>query len=267
MKILVCAKQVPNTKNVTTDPVTGRINREGVESILNPDDANALEAALQIKDKDPENVTVTVISMGPDQAKEMLIECMAMGADNAILLSDRKFGGSDTWATSNAIAAGMANVEGGFDLILGGRQAIDGDTAQVGPQIAEQLGLPQVTYAQKIDVDGKKLTVQRQLEDGYETIEVEMPCMITCVKELNTPRYMNVGRIYDAYNEPERITVWGFDDVTISEDETGLKASPTNVFTSFAPAPKGAGVVLEGTDQEVVDQLIKNLVVKSYIAL
>ena len=136
MKILVCAKQVPNTKNVTTDPVTGRINREGVESILNPDDANALEAALQIKDQDPDNVTVTVISMGPPQAKEMLIECMAMGADDAILLSDRKFGGSDTWATSNAIAAGMANVEGGFDLILGGRQAIDGDTAQVGPQIA-----------------------------------------------------------------------------------------------------------------------------------
>ena len=267
MKILVCAKQVPNTKNVTTDPVTGRINREGVESILNPDDANALEAALQIKDQDPDNVTVTVISMGPPQAKEMLIECMAMGADDAILLSDRKFGGSDTWATSNAIAAGMANVEGGFDLLLGGRQAIDGDTAQVGPQIAEKLGVPQVTYAQKIDVDGKKVTVQRQLEDGYETIEVEMPCMITCVKELNTPRYMNVGRIYDAYNQPERITVWGFDDVKIAEDETGLKASPTNVFTSFAPAPKGAGQILEGTDQEVVDQLIKNLVEKSYIAL
>ena len=267
MKILVCAKQVPNTKNVTTDPVTGRINREGVESILNPDDANALEAALQIKDQDPDNVTVTVISMGPPQAKEMLIECMAMGADDAILLSDRKFGGSDTWATSNAIAAGMANVEGGCDLILGGRQAIDGDTAQVGPQIAEKLGVPQVTYAQKIDVDGKKVTVQRQLEDGYETIEVEMPCMITCVKELNTPRYMNVGRIYDAYNQPERITVWGFDDVKIAEDETGLKASPTNVFTSFAPAPKGAGQILEGTDQEVVDQLIKNLVEKSYIAL
>ena len=267
MKILVCAKQVPNTKNVTTDPVTGRINREGVESILNPDDANALEAALQIKDQDPDNVTVTVISMGPPQAKEMLIECMAMGADDAILLSERKFGGSETWATSNAIAAGMANVEGGFDLILGGRQAIDGDTAQVGPQIAEKLGVPQVTYAQKIDVDGKKVTVQRQLEDGYETIEVEMPCMITCVKELNTPRYMNVGRIYDAYNQPERITVWGFDDVKIAEDETGLKASPTNVFTSFAPAPKGAGQILEGTDQEVVDQLIKNLVEKSYIAL
>ncbi len=187
MKILVCAKQVPNTKNVTTDPETGRINREGVESILNPDDANALEAALQIKDADPENVHVTVISMGPDQAKDMLVECMAMGADDAILLSDRRFGGSDTWATSNAIAAGMAKV-GDFDLILGGRQAIDGDTAQVGPQIAEKLGIPQVTYAQDIKVDGKKVTVQRQLEDGYEVVEINMPCMITCVKELNTPR-------------------------------------------------------------------------------
>ena len=259
MKILVCAKQVPNTKNVTTDPVTGRINREGVESILNPDDANALEAALQIKDQDPDNVTVTVISMGPPQAKEMLIECMAMGADDAILLSDRKFGGSDTWATSNAIAAGMANVEGGFDLILGGRQAIDGDTAQVGPQIAEKLGVPQVTYAQKIDVDGKKVTVQRQLEDGYETIEVEMPCMITCVKELNTPRYMNVGRIYDAYNQPERITVWGFDDVKIAEDETGLKASPTNVFRSFTPAPKAPGQKVEGDTE---NEQAKNLLVQ-----
>ena len=265
MKILVCAKQVPNTKNVTTDPVTGRINREGVESILNPDDANALEAALQIKDADPENVHVTVISMGPDQAKSMLIECMAMGADDAILLSDRKFGGSDTWATSNAIAAGMANVEGGFDLILGGRQAIDGDTAQVGPQIAEKLGIPQVTYAQDIKVNGDTVTVQRQLEDGYEVIDVKMPCMVTCVKELNTPRYMNVGRIYDAYSQPERITVWGFDDVEIEESETGLKASPTNVFTSFAPAPKGAGKMLEGTDKEMVDALMSELKEKHYI--
>ena len=253
MKILVCAKQVPNTKNVTTDPVTGRINREGVESILNPDDANGLEAALAIKDANP-GTTVTVISMGPDQAKEMLIECMAMGADDAILLSDRKFGGSDTWATSNAIAAGIKKF-GDFDLLIGGRQAIDGDTAQVGPQIAEKLGIPQITYAQDIKIDGKKVTVQRQLEDGYETIETQMPCMITCVKELNEPRYMNVGRIYEAYAQPERITVWGFDDVDIREDETGLKPSPTNVFTSFAPAPKGAGKMLEGTDAEMVSQL------------
>ena len=253
MNILVCAKQVPNTKNVTTDPETGRINREGVESILNPDDANGLEAALAIKDANPGS-TVTVISMGPDQAKEMLIECMAMGADDCILLSDRKFGGSDTWATSNAIAAGIKKI-GDFDLLIGGRQAIDGDTAQVGPQIAEKLGIPQVTYAQDIKIDGKKVTVQRQLEDGYETIEVQMPCMITCVKELNEPRYMNIGRIYDAYDHPERITVWGFDDVDIREDETGLKPSPTNVFTSFAPAPKGAGKMLEGTEQEMVDQL------------
>ena len=264
MKILVCAKQVPNTKNVTTDPVTGTINRQGVESILNPDDANALEAALALKDADPENVHVTVVSMGPDQAKEMLVECLAMGADDAILLSDRRFGGSDTWATSNAIAAGMAKVAD-FDLILGGRQAIDGDTAQVGPQIAEKLGIPQVTYAQKISVNGKTVTVDRQLEDGYETIEVQMPCMITCVAELNTPRYMNIGRIIDAYDQPERIVTWSFDDVDIVQEETGLKASPTNVFTSFAPAPKGAGVILEGTDQEMVDQLMASLKEKHYI--
>jgi electron transfer flavoprotein beta subunit len=154
---------------------------------------------------------------------------------------------------------------GDYDLILGGRQAIDGDTAQVGPQIAEKLGIPQITYAQKIDIDGKKVTVQRQLEDGYEVIEVNMPCMITCVKELNTPRYMNIGRIYDAYDQPERITTWTFDDVEIEQEETGLKASPTNVFTSFAPAPKGKGVMLEGTDKEMVDALLTSLKEKHYI--
>ena len=240
MKILVCAKQVPNTKNVTTDPVTGRINREGVESILNPDDANALEAALQIKDQDPDNVTVTVISMGPPQAKEMLIECMAMGADDAILLSDRKFGGSDTWATSNAIAAGMANVEGGFDLILGGRQAIDGDTAQVGPQIAEHLGLPVISYAQEIKVDGDSVIVKRQYDDGYHMVKAQMPCLITALSELNDPRYMTPGGIFDAVNA-EITTLGRADLVDVDDSNIGLNGSPTKIARASDKVKKGQG--------------------------
>ena len=267
LKIVVLAKQVPDTRCVGKDAMNadGTINRAALPAIFNPEDLNALEQALRLKDTHPGS-TVTILTMGPGRAAEIIREGLYRGADNGYLLTDRAFAGADTLATSYALATAIRKI-GEYDIIVGGRQAIDGDTAQVGPQIAEKLGVPQVTYAQKIDVDGKKVTVQRQLEDGYETIEVEMPCMITCVKELNTPRYMNVGRIYDAYNQPERITVWGFDDVKIAEDETGLKASPTNVFTSFAPAPKGAGQILEGTDQEVVDQLIKNLVEKSYIAL
>ena len=170
MKIIVCVKQVPDTTEVRIDKETNTLIREGVPSILNPDDANALEQALAFKDAN-EDVHITVVSMGPPQADVMLRECLAMGADEAVLLSDRAFGGSDTWATSNAIAAGIRAI-GDYDLILAGRQAIDGDTAQVGPQISEKLGIPQVTYVEGLEVDGKKLTVKRQLEDGYEMIEL-----------------------------------------------------------------------------------------------
>ena len=165
-KILVCAKQVPDTNEITINPETGTLVRDGVPSILNPDDANALEEALKIKDADPDT-HVTVITMGPPQAEEMLFECVAMGADEGILISDRAVGGSDTWATSNAITAAIKKI-GDFDLIFAGRQAIDGDTAQVGPQIAEKMGLPQVTYVQKFQIsdDKKKVTVERALEDG-----------------------------------------------------------------------------------------------------
>ena len=189
MKICVCAKQVPDTNEVRIDPVKGTLIREGVPSILNPDDANALEAALQLKDE-YKDTTISVISMGPPQATYMLRECLAMGADEAVLLSDRAFGGADTCATSTTIAAGIKML-GDVDIIFGGRQAIDGDTAQVGPQVAMRLGIPVVTYVQKIvEYTGDKIKVQRQLEDGYEVIEVKLPCFLTCVKELNEPRYM-----------------------------------------------------------------------------
>ena len=238
--------------------------RDGVPSILNPDDANALEEALRIKDTDPENIKVTVVSMGPPQAQEMLFECIAMGADDAVLLSDRAVGGSDTWATSNAITAAIEKI-GEFDMIIGGRQAIDGDTAQVGPQIAEKLNLPQVTYVQKCEMsaDRTKVTVQRQLEDGYEVIEVPIPCMLTCTKELNTPRYMNIAGIF----KPEKdIKVWSAADVEVDLSTVGLKASPTNVFRSFTPKPKGKGTMLEGdSEKEVAQKLIVALKKKHII--
>jgi electron transfer flavoprotein beta subunit len=255
MNILVCAKQVPNTNEVRIDPVKGTLIREGVESILNPDDANALEEALRLKDR-YEDVKVTVLSMGPPQADDMLRECLAMGADEAILVSDRAFGGADTWATSNTISAAIKKA-GSFDIIFAGRQAIDGDTAQVGPQIAEKLGLPQITYVQSFELDGDTVTVQRQLENGYEVIRVKTPVLLTAVKELNKPRYMNVKGIYDAFHK--EIPVWGIDEIPVEKEIVGLKASPTKVFRSFTPAPKGKGVMLEGTARDKVAALMNNL--------
>lgn len=256
MKIIVCVKQVPDTNEVRIDPVKGTLIREGVPSILNPDDANALEAALKIKDNDP-NTTISVITMGPGQAIDMLKECLAMGADDAILLSDRAFAGADTWATSNTLASAIKRI-GDYDMILAGRQAIDGDTAQVGPQIAERLGIPQVTYVQDIALkEDHTIIVQRKLEDGYEVIQVDTPVLLTAVGELNTPRYMTIAGIMNAYEKDT--VIWTINDLDISEDEVGLKASPTQVFRSFTPEPKGKVIMLSGTDREVVDQLISEL--------
>lgn len=255
MNILVCVKQVPNTNEVKIDPVKGTLIREGVESIINPDDANALEAALKIKDEN-DDVKVTVLSMGPAQADVMLRECLAMGADEAILVSDRAFGGADTWATSNTISAAIRGA-GTFDIIFCGRQAIDGDTAQVGPQIAEKLGIPQVSYVERLEMNRDVVTVWRQLENGYEVIEAKMPVLLTTVKEMNKPRYMNVKGIYDAYEKT--IPVWKVDDFPIDKEFIGLKASPTKVARTFVPAPKGKGVMLEGTTKEKLQILMNSL--------
>lgn len=261
MKILVCVKQVPNTNEVKINKETGTLIREGVPSILNPDDANALEEALKIKDK-YEGVNVTVVTMGPPQADEMLRECLAMGADDAILLSDRAFGGADTWATSNTIASALNKIDD-FDIIFAGRQAIDGDTAQVGPQIAERLNIPQVTYVQNFEIHGNKVTVQRQLEDGYEIVNVKTPVLLTAVKELNEPRYMAVDKIFDAYKKD--VIVWTLNDLPLNIENVGLKASPTKVLKSFTPQPKGKGVVFQGTTKEKVTQLLVNLKEKHII--
>lgn len=242
MKIVVCMKQVPDTNEVKLDPVTNTLIREGVPSIINPDDKAGLEAALQIKDKDPENVEVIVLSMGPLQADVALREALAMGADRAILVSDRVFGGADTWATSCTIAGALKKLD--YDFIITGRQAIDGDTAQVGPQIAEHLSIPQVSYAEGLEINGDTLTVQRQFEDRYHIIEVKMPCLITALAELSEPRYMSVGRIFEAYQA--EIEIWTYEDIKeyVDPANLGLKGSPTKVKKSFPKQGKGAGVLL-----------------------
>ncbi|KGK81954.1 electron transfer flavoprotein subunit beta [Clostridium sp. HMP27] len=261
MRIVVCVKQVPDTTEVKIDPKTGTLVREGVPSILNPDDANALEEALRLKDTD-KNITISVVTMGPPQAEVMLRECLAMGADEAYLISDRAFAGSDTWATSKVIASAIRKIKD-YDIIFAGRQAIDGDTAQVGPQISEKLDIPQVTYVQDFKINDNEITVQRQLEDGYEIIKVKKPVLLTAVSALNTPRYMAVDKIFEAY-EKEIIT-WTIDDLDITKEGVGLQASPTKVFKSFTPEPKGKGIMLEGSTQEVVERLLVSLKQKHII--
>lgn len=255
MKIIVCAKQVPDTNEVKIDPVKGTLIREGVPSILNPDDATALEAALRLRDQ--QGGCVSVLSMGPPQACYMLRECMAMGADEAYLLSSRAFGGADTCATSTTLAAGVRRI-GSFDILFAGRQAIDGDTAQVGPQLAQRLGIPSVTYVQRIrSVMKDTAIVERQLEDGYEVVEVRLPCLLTCIKELCEPRYMTVRGIVEAYEK--EITVWNERDVALDPAECGLNASPTQVLRSFTPPQKGRGERLEGTVPEMARALVSRL--------
>ena len=256
MRVGVCVKQVPDTNEININPETGTLIRDGVPSILNSDDANALEQALRIKDENFDT-EVVVITMGPPQAKEMLQECLAMGADEAILISDKVLGGSDTWATSNALAAGLKKV-GPFDIVFTGRQAIDGDTAQVGPQVAEKLGYPQVTYVRSFEIKDGVVTVHRMLEDGYEVLRLNTPCVLTAIRELNTPRYMSIKGIRKAVVAD--IKVLSADDIGVDTATVGLKASPTNVFKSFTPKPKGKGVVVEGdTPKELVENLISSL--------
>jgi electron transfer flavoprotein beta subunit len=265
LKIIVCAKQVPDTNEIKIDPIKKTLIREGVPSILNHDDANALEEALRIKDIYPDT-HITVVTMGPPQAKSMLRECIAMGADEGILASDRALGGSDTWATSNALAAAV-NKLGHYDIIFAGRQAIDGDTAQVGPQMAEKLDIPQVTYVKEFEIDKnmKDITVKRALEDGYEVIKLKTPCMLTAIKELNTPRYMSISGISFACKK--EIPTWSAKDLEVNVDkDVGLEASPTNVFRSFTPSPKGKGIMIQAdSDKEIVRKLLAKLKSKHLI--
>ena len=237
MKIVVLVKQVPDSTEITVDKKTGTLVRDGVPSIINPDDLAGLEAALELKDANPD-VKVTVVSMGPPQAKGMLQETIARGADDAYLITDRRLGGADTCATSRTLAAALKKI--GFDLIIAGRQAIDGDTAQVGPQIAEHLGLPVISYAQEIKVDGDSVIVKRQYDDGYHMVKAQMPCLITALSELNDPRYMTPGGIFDAVNA-EITTLGRADLVDVDDSNIGLNGSPTKIARASDKVKKGQG--------------------------
>ena len=252
MKLIVCVKQVPDTSGKVAVNADGTLDRASMQTIINPDDMNAVEAALALKDQ--LGCPVIAVSMGPPPAAGMLLELKAMGVDKAVLVSAREFGGSDTFATSQILAAAIKNLGvDKDDIIFCGRQAIDGDTAQVGPQIAEKLEIPQVSYVADIRKDGDTLTVRRMLEDGYMTVQVQTPCLLTCIKELNTPRYMSVSGIFECYDKPIEVFDYNAlkDDPLIETDTIGLKGSPTNVYKSFAPPVKGAGMMVEDAAQLV----------------
>ncbi len=249
MNILVCVKQVPDTTEIKIDPVKNTLIREGVPSIVNPFDGYALEAAARIRDKNPDT-KIVVLSMGPEQAKAALKECLAIAADKAYLVSDRAFGGSDTLATSYIISETIkkvAELEGGFDAIFCGKQAIDGDTAQVGPEIAEHLGLPQVTYGLEAELDGATLKVRKEVEEGVEVIGVKMPCLVTFTKPAWDPRYPTIKRKMAA-NKAEIPTLTAADLPTINLDNAGLKGSPTKVKKTFVPQKKTGGVKIKEAD-------------------
>ncbi len=259
MNIVVCIKQVPDTNEVKIDPKTGTLIREGVPSIINPDDKNALEEALVLKDK--HGAHVTVISMGPPQAEKALREALAMGADEAILITDRAFAGADTLATSNALAGALRKLN--YDIIFAGRQAIDGDTAQVGPGIAVHLDIPQITYVEKVEVDGKSLKVRRAWEDGYETIQVNTPVLLTAIKELNEPRYMNVKNIFETFKK--EVKVWSANDIDVDKALLGLAGSPTKVKKSMTKEAKGQGEVINKPAKEAAEYAVSKLKEKHFI--
>jgi electron transfer flavoprotein beta subunit len=266
MKIIVCVKQVPDTSGKVVVKPDGTLDRASMQTITNPDDLNAVEAALQLKDET--GCKVVVVTMGPPPAEGMLREVLARGADECVLVSAREFGGSDTYATSQIIAAAVNRI--GVekdDIVMCGRQAIDGDTAQVGPQMAEKLHIPQVTYVAEMHKTGDTITCKRMLEDGYMTIKVHTPCLLTCIKELNEPRYMSVGGILESYSKP--MDVYNYetlkDDPLIELTTIGLKGSPTNILTSFTPPQKGAGMMLEGDGKETCEKLAGILAEKHII--
>lgn len=261
MKIVVCVKQVPDTKGGVQFNPDGTLNRAAMLTIMNPDDKAGLEAALRIKEEN--GAEVTVVTMGLPKADEVLREAMAMGADKGILVTDRVLGGADTWATSTTLAGAIRNLD--YDLIITGRQAIDGDTAQVGPQIAEHLGLPVISYAQNIKIDGDAVVVERQYEDRYHELKVNMPCLITALSELNEPRYMTPGGIFDAYDK--EVTVWGRADLKdVDDSDLGLKGSPTKIAKASDKVKKGAGEkVVPDTPEDAVAYITGKLKEKHVI--
>ena len=262
MKIVVCIKQVPDTEGGVKFKPDGTLDRSAMMAIMNPDDKAGLEAALRIKDADPQNTKITALTMGLPKADEVLREAMAMGADEGLLVTDRVLGGADTWATSSTIAGALKNME--YDLVITGRQAIDGDTAQVGPQIAQHLGIPVISYASDIQVENGYVTAKRQFEDRYHIVKAKLPCLLTVLGEATQPRYMQPGKIFDAYDA--EVTVWGRSNLDVADENIGLKGSPTVIAKASDKVAKGKGIVVTPeTANDAADYIIARLAEKHVI--
>ncbi|MFA6078333.1 MAG: electron transfer flavoprotein subunit beta/FixA family protein [Candidatus Omnitrophota bacterium] len=260
MNIVVCIKQVPNTTDVRIDPVTNTLIREGVESIINPFDAYAIEEGVQLKERF--GGKVTVVTMGPPQAENALKEAISLGCDEAILVSDRKFAGSDTWATSYTLSCAIRKL-GSFDVIICGKQASDGDTAQVGPGISTHLDIPQVTYVKKVEeISQNKAKVERMTEEGYDVVETPLPCLLTVVKEINTPRLPSLKGMMRA--KSAKIIKWNAEDIDADPKSIGLEGSPTRVVKIFTPPQRKGGEMITGDTAEVTAKaaaLLKDIVI------
>jgi len=257
MNIIVCVKQVPDTTNVRINPETNTLIRDGVESIINPFDTYAIEEGLRIRDRLEGDHNVICLSMGPPQAEAALREAISLGVDQAILLSDRAFAGSDTWATSLTLAAAIRKI-GDYGIILSGKQAIDGDTAQVGPGIAVHLNIPQITFVRKIEeISQKNIRAERLMEDGYQVIESRLPVLISVVKEINEPRMPSLKGKMRA--KKAEVAVWTAEDIELDPKQTGLDASPTMVNRIFTPERRSDGRMLDGELPEAIDELVGEL--------
>jgi len=255
MNIIVCIKQVPNTTDVRIDPLTNTLIREGVESVINPFDAYAIEEAVRLKER--LGGKVTALTMGPPQAENALKEAISLGCDEAVLVSDRKFAGSDTWATSYTLSAAIKKL-GAFDVIICGKQASDGDTAQVGPGISAHLNIPQVTYVKKIEqISAASAKVERMTEEGYDIVETPLPCLFTVVKEINTPRLPSMRGMMKA--KSVKVTKWTADDIEADPRLLGLDGSPTRVVKIFTPAPRKGGEILNGDTADIARELAELL--------
>jgi len=257
MNIIVLIKQVPDTTEIKIDPKTGTLIREGIESIINPDDRHAIEVAVSLKEE--LGGKTTALSMGPPQAIDAVSEALGMGIDQGILLTDKNFAGADTWATAYTLGKALRKIKG-YDLIICGRQAIDGDTAQIGPQVAEFLNLPQLTYVREIEqIDEKRIVVKRALEDGYERVESPLPALITVLGEINRPRHPRVSFLIEACQDKAPIKIWDAADLGVTVQEIGLNGSLTRVIKTFSPKGKREAEMLKGDTEEVVSQLIGRL--------
>jgi len=253
LKIIVLVKQVPNTSEVRLDPKTGSLIREGVASIMNPEDRHGVEAAVSLKERF--GGRVTAVTMGPPQAVDVLTEAMGMGADEGVLLTDRNFAGADTWATAFTLARCLDKLQP-FDLVIAGRQAIDGDTAQIGPQVAEGLGLPQVTYVRAMEIRDGRLIAERVLDDGYEKVETPLPALVTVLEALNRPRYPYIPALLAACDPKAGIRVMNAADIGARADQIGLAGSFTNVVRTFSPKTSRECQALEGSPDEMARAVV-----------